>query len=606
AYNNRRHGAADTSAQADGGKRLVQLNAPLPTPSASNPVGLRSPQSPKPGAARPSGSRLQSILESLPGGGANSRAGYNLLRSDIEEEANEVAYSIQLEKRFLPEMPRPVFGVRQRSWLNMPVHDDETNTLEYHMAWVESNWFAGTSGGVIMINAIIIGWETDVESPWWFYVEQSLLSYFVFELFVRLLRHGCNFFRHEDDWVWNLFDFSIVMSGVFDQWMMPFLRSYIIKGESEGGGSSVGNLFMIMRMARLLRIVRLFRLVKIIRPLYELAMAVVESLQGMFWVLVFMMMTLYSVAILCTRLIGHGAILNREELEDPEIQSIQEMFSTVEASMFTLFGTVSGWSLMKFVPIFNVLPILRPFFVIFYIYSAWALLAVMTGVVSENMIAIRETMIKEDEQREEMRKTVITNLLIDLFREADADNSNTVSRAEFDGMLRSPDLVKKITSNTRMQVQDLKDLFDWLDHDGSGTITIDEFMAGFKWMNEPLRAKSLVKLQERLLGDMKSLETSVAQAVEKRVQEMGHKVAAPLKKVHAIAEQMQRMDVSLSGIRQSFKERAADLPTQQQLRDMESRLTGRLAQTISALQSIEVRARATLKRRKSVAVPGQQ
>ena len=103
------------------------------------------------------------------------------------------------------------------------------------------------------------------------------------------------------------------------------------------------------------------------------------------------------------------------------------------------------------------------------------------------------------------------------------------------------------------------DLFDWIDHDKGGqtshrrdfvillignltrgklggTITIDEFMTGFKWINEPLRAKSLVKLQdgwtemvrvnmqsntqhmqrrtpdfaeERLAGDLKLLESTV-------------------------------------------------------------------------------------------------
>ena len=31
----------------------------------------------------------------------------------------------------------------------------------------------------------------------------------------------------------------------------------------------------------------------------------------------------------------------------------QEMFSSVSTSMFTLFGTVSSWSLMKFVPLFE-------------------------------------------------------------------------------------------------------------------------------------------------------------------------------------------------------------------------------------------------------------
>ena len=155
--------------------------------------------------------------------------------------------------------------------------------------------------------------------------------------------------------------------------------------------------------------------------------------------LVFMIMTLYSVAILCTRLIGHGNIIGDDADEDlqeikdrvdhtsctqvtcierpPAIHQLifhkgscaQEMFSSVSTSMFTLFGTVSSWSLTKFVPLFEELleamglfcsrvvcwksdwqpmlrckvvlrmPMLRPLFVVFYIYSAWALLAVMTG-----------------------------------------------------------------------------------------------------------------------------------------------------------------------------------------------------------------------------------
>lgn len=102
-------------------------------------------------------------------------------------------------------------------------------------------------------------------------------------------------------------------------------------------------------MARLLRIVRLFRLLKIVRLLYELAQSITEALQGMFWMLVFMIVTLYSVAILCTRVIGHGNIIGEDADED--LQKIKEMFSSVSTSMFTLFGTVSSWSLMKFVPL---------------------------------------------------------------------------------------------------------------------------------------------------------------------------------------------------------------------------------------------------------------
>lgn len=43
---------------------------------------------------------------------------------------------------------------------------------------------------------------------------------------------------------------------------------------------------------------------------------------GMFWVLVFMIMTLYSVAILCTRVIGHGSIIGEDADED--LQKIKD------------------------------------------------------------------------------------------------------------------------------------------------------------------------------------------------------------------------------------------------------------------------------------------
>merc|ERR1719356_2117761 len=111
---------------------------------------------------------------------------------------------------------------------------------------------------------------------------------------------------------------------------------------------------------------------------------------------------------------------------------------------------------------------------------------------------------------------MITNMLHEVFREADADRSGTVSKGEFDAMLRSQTITRKIVQNTHLKVQDLQDLFEWLDHDGSGLITIDEFMTGFKWVNEPLRAKSLVKLQERLNSDLKSLETTVTDTLESR------------------------------------------------------------------------------------------
>merc|ERR1719337_355113 len=81
-----------------------------------------------------------------------------------------------------------------------------------------------------------------------------------------------------------------------------------------------------MGILRMLRIIRLVRLVKIVQPLYRLATGVLEAMQGMFWVLVFLGMLLYAVAIICTRLIGHGALLPEQDPMDKDVEEIRQMF----------------------------------------------------------------------------------------------------------------------------------------------------------------------------------------------------------------------------------------------------------------------------------------
>ena len=42
-------------------------------------------------------------------------------------------------------------------------------------------------------------------------------------------------------------------------------------------------------------------------------------------------------------------------------------------------------------------------FTLFYIYSGWVIVAVMTGTVSFTMISFKERMVQDDETREEER-----------------------------------------------------------------------------------------------------------------------------------------------------------------------------------------------------------
>lgn len=499
---------------------------------------------------------------------------YSLIRSDLDDDMHEKPSAIKGSH---------IGFARKRTVARLGWDDEESvelSNLKKFVGWVDDAWFQRLSGCVIFINAVAIGLESHYKGPWWVTIDLWILVFFCTELFLRLVRHGLGFFTHEEDWTWNWFDFLVVVTGIFDQWIFPAVMNVMSQGYSKQEESELHkgkkDLDGVMRLIRLLRILRLFRLVRVIRQLRELVESVMEALQGMFWVLVFMVGTLYSVAIVCTQMIGHGNILPEDMKDDEEIIEIRSMFTSVQDSMFTLFGTMSSWSLMKFVPLFEEIPLLKPAFVLFYVYSAWALLAVMTGVVSESMIAIRERMLREDQQRDEVRKTMITKTLLELFNEADVDRSGTVSRQEFDAMLKAPELVGKITKNTHLKVQDLQALFDWLDYDGSDSITIDEFMQGFKWVNEPLRAKSLVKLQERVAGDIKKFHDDVVQGVDERVGQVHKLVYTPMRKVDAITKQMQALDVQFGEVRFLLREQTLNVPSPQHYNIAEAQLHEKL------------------------------
>ena len=86
-------------------------------------------------------------------------------------------------------------------------------------------------------------------------------------------------------------------------------------------------------------------------------------------------------------------------------------------SMFYLFQLTSQWSLVPLFPLlkarhvrfsawcFWCAPEASPFicvsFTLFYIYSGWVIVAVMTGTVSFTMISFKERMVQDDESREE-------------------------------------------------------------------------------------------------------------------------------------------------------------------------------------------------------------
>mmetsp|Transcript_81416 Transcript_81416/g.174283 ORF Transcript_81416/g.174283 Transcript_81416/m.174283 type:complete len:554 (+) Transcript_81416:3-1664(+) len=457
------------------------------------------------------------------------------------------------------------------------------------LGFVEATWFQSAVGLVIFANAIIIGLETDIQSPYWVVVDEFLQIIFVAELTLRACHLGVGIIST----IGNLFDVLLVTTGVVDMWVMPAIQ-LLMSGKVRKTKSSV---MQVIQMLRLLRIIRLVRLVKIVQPLYRLALGIAEALQGMLWVLIFLAMMLYAVAILCTRLLGEKSEFSwsgSDGKQAEELEEVRQLFTSVSLSMFTLFEMMSCWSLMRFVPLFEKMPIVRLLAVLFYILTAWALLAVMTGVVNEKMIAVRETLKTEELAREEEHSRLAAEALQELFEKADNDESGAVTREEFSVMLRCTDITRRLMEHSQgMTGEDLGELFDWLDRDKDGVVDIDEFMTGFKFLNDNISPKVFLRLQEEASQDLKSLEKKLVTFINQRFDDLIASVRQPLRKIHAVAEQIQRFDEALSAWRSLLAEVSAQhleeakgRTTRAGLAETELRLSRRIDKLAEALKTL--------------------
>lgn len=309
------------------------------------------------------------------------------------------------------------------------------------------------------------------------------------------------------------------------------------------------------------------RLIRIVPALNELARGVLDACQGLFWVMCFMLLLIYAIAILVTRLIGH---FDATSMPDPrqvaEVQEVQKMFRDVKTSMFYLFETMSSWTLVPLIPLFQIAPITRLIFVVFYIFAGWTLLAVMTGVVSFNMIALRAQITREDEARDQASKEKAKEVLLEIFEYADYDRSGELSIEEFEEMMKNEDIVKSIETNTNIKKQDLEDLWHWLDDDGSETVSWDEFLRGFQWLNEPFRPKTLLRLQEKVVKELRGTKRCFLDLIASTFDSIMIHVQPPMLKMHAITEQVQLLGIACDSVQKGLMRASSEAAACQQMK----------------------------------------
>jgi len=241
------------------------------------------------------------------------------------------------------------------------------------------------------------------------------------------------------------------------------------------------------------------RLVKSIPPLYTLIIGIIQAMQGMSWVLVLTALVLYAFALLGVKLIGHGLVLGPNAP-----QEVKDVFPYVLQSMFVLFKSMNGdWEPLS--PLFDYFPISKGFFIMFTVISTWAILSILTAVVSDNMINAtndHRDEIELEETREKDQKALIK--MMELFQRHE-DFDGYLSRAELDALVEDEIAQKQMQEATGLGRKDMVEVFTHLARplpsDDGGfeyTVSHEEFILGLQEEKNPVVERSVMRLEKQI------------------------------------------------------------------------------------------------------------
>lgn len=214
--------------------------------------------------------------------------------------------------------------------------------------WVESPGTQRFIIGLILLNAVILGLETDrkmVErfGEWLRLIDALCLAIFVVEIALKLLAFGRAFWRSG----WNLFDAFVV--GVA---LIP------------GGGP--------LAVLRSLRVLRVLRLLTAVPSLRRVVAAFLHAIPGLGGVVAVMAVFFYTAGVLATALFG---------------ESHPQWFGTLGGSLYSLFQimTLESWSMGIVRPVMEDHPWAWAFFVPFIMIATFTILNLFIGIIVSTM-----------------------------------------------------------------------------------------------------------------------------------------------------------------------------------------------------------------------------
>jgi len=188
----------------------------------------------------------------------------------------------------------------------------------------------------------------------------------------------------------------------------------------------------------------------------------------MFWTCLIMVIVVYIFAI-----VGMEVIVNANEAPDYVEQA--RNFQSITESMITLVQFMGVDSMAAiYRPLIGGSPGLAVYFLVFFLLGPIALMNIVTAIMVESSLRTANEDLEAKRAWEAMKKKQMMPKLRNIFLAIDADESGEVDMDEIRGA--SEETREQLTQVA--DLEEIEEVFHMLDVDGSGSISIDEFVDG--------------------------------------------------------------------------------------------------------------------------------
>jgi hypothetical protein len=400
----------------------------------------------------------------------------------------------------------------------------DLNERRHEKTRCEVMWFVDAgSGAAIMLNALHIGGQANCAMKNACYISPASMNYvdaffavgFALELVIRrrFTSSWRSFFWSHPDAHWHIFDTIVVSLSLF---------SFLLQesGAGDDGGGTLFSLFRLLRVTRLARVARFFRVFK---QLTVMLLSLLDGMKTLVWAAMLLLLILYMIAILLV-FTSEDLILSLEGTQ------FTELTDSLPMVMYVLFECMSegcGNNIVRpLVQETGYRSLALVFYPLFIIFTVFGLLNLFTAMFVDNtMEAARVNEDRFRQARDKQSKVLaakIQKLVATMVAEEEATieeecaskgSGEVFSKQMFQRALENPE-VRKLLLEMDISDTDHMVLFDVLDADGSGNLSVDEIVQGLVQVQGQARALDIVAVRLGMRAMQRQLKDQLTEQKE--------------------------------------------------------------------------------------------